>query len=77
MEVFHLLNYGVAIILTFIGVKMLGAKLFRDSNRICARLHRRGAGGLGGTQHHDASSRERGHGRIVPGLVSPSESRTP
>ncbi len=28
MEIFHLLNYGLAIILTFIGVKMLGANYF-------------------------------------------------
>ncbi|MGA3127877.1 MAG: TerC family protein [Candidatus Korobacteraceae bacterium] len=28
MQVFHLLNYGVAIILTFIGIKMLGASYF-------------------------------------------------
>ena len=28
MQVFHLLNYGVAIILMFIGVKMLGANYF-------------------------------------------------
>lgn len=28
MEIFHLLNYGLAIILTFIGIKMLGANYF-------------------------------------------------
>ncbi len=28
MDLFHLLNYGLAIILTFIGVKMLGANYF-------------------------------------------------
>ncbi len=50
MEIFHLLNYGLAIILTFIGVKMLGANYFEIPTVYALGRHRRGAGRLGRTQ---------------------------